>query len=232
MSMHDDELSNPLDQATADRLARLRTTPVDTSRLDALLSRQIPRPMAAADDRGAQVRPFAWWRPLRAVAAVIVLGAVLAGSIYLATSARPVMASSGNMIQMHRDLVSGRVPVVKVESIEDASRELNSQWPNSPDLPDVPEEHVMACCMKSVRNKKVALVLLNRDNTPVTMAVARAQDMRLPVGPTVTRDGITYHVEMIGALTMVSTEREGRFVCLIGETTQDRLMDLASAMKF
>ena len=67
---------------------------------------------------------------------------------------------------------------------------------------------------------------------PITMAVARSQDMRLPRGPTVTRDGITYHVESTGTLTMVSTERDGRFVCLIGETTQDRLIDLAAAMKF
>ena len=51
----------------------------------------------------------------------------------------------------------------------------------------------MACCMKSVKNKKVACVLLKSEDVAVTMTVANAADMKLPRSPTVTRGGVTYH---------------------------------------
>jgi hypothetical protein len=59
----------PLDQALADRLARLRTMPVDTSHLDKAIEAQIPRPRL----RGRRI----WLRPLRAAAAILMLAAVI-----------------------------------------------------------------------------------------------------------------------------------------------------------
>jgi hypothetical protein len=121
---------------------------------------------------------------------------------------------------------------MKVASIEEASRMLAKQWPQSPDLPDAPEQHVMACCMQSVKNKKMACVLLKKEDVPVTMAVARSTDMEMPSSPTRTRGGVTYHVQSTGRLNMVMTERNERWICLIGEMPQEHLMDLADQLKF
>ena len=41
----------------------------------------------------------------------------------------------------------------------------------------------MACCMKSVHDKKVACVLLKDNGVPVTLSVANASDMELPATP-------------------------------------------------
>ena len=90
----------------------------------------------------------------------------------------------------------------------------------------------MACCMKSVQHKRVACVLLNNGETPVTMMVANASDVRPPDSPTVERDGVTYHTHAAGGLNMVSTVRDGRYVCLIGSVPTDHLIDFATQLRF
>ena len=150
----------------------------------------------------------------------------------IGTSGGPVMASTAEMAQFHDDLVAGRVPAMRVDSVQAANKALAAQWVESPQLPNVPKEHVMACCMREMKNKKMACVLLKGEGEPVTMTVANVSDMKLPDGPIILRDGIAYHVTSIGNLNMVMTARQGRWVCLIGKVPADRLMDLATSMQF
>jgi len=121
---------------------------------------------------------------------------------------------------------------MQVDSVDAANKALSAQWPQAPDVPNVPANHVMACCMKSVKDKKVACVLLKREGVPVTMTVANAADMQLPKVPKVNRSGVAYYVQSSGTINMVMAEREGRWVCLIGELASDRLMDLADQLRF
>ena len=222
-------MNDPIDQAMSDRLAKLRTMPVDTSRVAARLEAQI----------GALARPtsgrMGLGRPMRAVAASILLLIALSAA-FLAWSARPAVASAQLMAQMHEDLVSGRTPVTQVDSIEQASHELaqQAQAKDLPSLPNVPAEHVMACCMKSVKHKKVCCVLLkSAGGVPVTMAVANGEDMRLASSsPTVQRGGVTYRIESFNQLNMISAQREGRWVCLIGAVPAEQLMDIAEKLQF
>jgi hypothetical protein len=221
-----------LDRATADRLARLRSLPVDTTRLERLVQAQVPRPGAAvARPRFTIFR----LRPIRAVAASLLLLTGLAAVLLLTTSGGPVLASPAQMAQMHEDLVAGRVPVMWADSVEAANRMLASKSPESPEIPGVPSlpaDHAMACCMRSVKDKKVACLLLRTDGVPVTLTVANAADMSLPKSPTVTRGGVTYHQQSSGKLNMVMTERNRRWVCLIGELPAERLMDVADQLRF
>ena len=218
---------------TAARLAKLRTMPVDTARLEELLRVQIADPATApAAARAERVR-IGWARVTRfAAAAAILLGIALAGTLLIG-SGGPALASAQQMADFHQDLISGRTAVVQVDSIEQAAKELERQWPQSPGLPGIPVDHVMACCMKSVKDKKMACVLMKREGVPVTMAVARADDMRLPVSsPAQIRGGVTYHVQSVGRLNMVMTEKSGRWLCLVGELPNGSLMDLAEQLRF
>lgn len=199
--------------------------PVDTSRLDQFLSDRIPSP--APSNR---IRRFRL-RPMRAVAAVLLLTGIVAAFL-LTNSGERALASPAQMAQMHEDMVSGKTPVMQVDSISAANHALAAQWPDSPGMPAVPAEHVMACCMKSVKNKKVACVLLKSEGEPVTMTVANASDMKLPTSPTAVREGVTYHVQESGSLNMVMTERNERWVCLIGRLPASQLMDLAARLQF
>lgn len=171
-------------------------------------------------------------RTARAVAASILVLSALGAVLLLTTMSRPALASPAEMARMHEELVSGKTPVMQVNSIEAANRMLSGEHPQFPELPDVPAEHVMACCMKSVKNKKVGCVLLKLEGVPVSLMVARSSDMRTPTSPVTVRDGVSYNVQASGRLNMVMTERHGRWVCLIGETSADRLMDLASKLDF
>jgi hypothetical protein len=179
MDTADPKDETAVDQATADRLARLRSMPVDTSRLEKSLRAQIRRP--EHDAEGAAPRPLriAWFRPFRAVAASFLLLSAVVALVLLISSGGPALASPSHMAQMHQELVSGRTPVVQVSSIDEANRALAGQWP-----------------------------------------------------PTLTRGGVTYHVQSTGDLNMVMTERHGRWVCLIGRVPAERLMDVTSKLEF
>lgn len=236
--MRNDEI-NPnrdrLDKATAARLAKLRDMPVDTSRLQRALEGDIPFPQkraTPAQREGWRWLTLGWWlQPLRAAAASFVLLGIIVAAL-IASSGGPALASASQMAQMHDDIVSGRTPVMQVDSIEAANRALSGQWPDGPTLPGAPQGHVMACCMKNVKDKKVACVLLKSGGEPVTLTVANAADMRLPKSPTVVRHGVTYHVQAVDQLNMVMTERQGRWICLIGKMPADALIEMAAAMQF
>ena len=222
---NDDE--SKWDQAISGRLAKLRTMPMDTSRLERALRAQIP---TASQEPSRRMWLFT--RPMRAIAAGIAI-LLIAGVVLMSTSGGPVMASPTDMARMHEDLVSGRVPVTRVDTIEEANRVLLAEWPSSPGIPDAPQAHVMVCCMKSVKNKQVACVLLKGEDAPITMAVANAADVKVPPSSNaVTHAGATYHVQSSGAINMVSTERNGRLVCLIGQVSPERLMDIATKLSF
>jgi hypothetical protein len=220
------ENDEQLQQAVSTRLAKLRSMPVDTTRL----AKEVRAEVAPAAVR----RVFLPHR-LRAVAAsFLVIGAVVVGLLVTA-SGRPVLASAGEMARLHEDLVSGKTPSVQVDSIDAANKVLSERWPRLPEVPEVsemPREHVMACCMKSVENKKVACVLMKRDGVPVSLVVGHGKEVRAPDSPVTQRNGVDYHVQSSGKLNMIMTQRQGRWICLIGELGPDRLIDVAERLKF
>lgn len=226
MDVRERENDEQWQQAIASRLSKLRTMPLDTTRLERNLRAQISPPF--------QKRRSIWLsvRPLRALAASVLVIGVLTAGLVLTTSSGPALASPVQMARLHEDLVSGKLPAMQVDSVDAANKALSAQWPQAPDVPNVPANHVMACCMKSVKDKKVACVLLKREGVPVTMTVANAADMQLPKVPKVNRSGVAYYVQSSGTINMVMAEREGRWVCLIGELASDRLMDLADQLRF
>lgn len=219
-----------LDRATAARLANLRTFPVDTTRLEQRLRAHIGPP-AAVSSHSAPTRRIGSLRHYRAIAAAILIIAIIGGAL-LTSSGGPALASAAHMARVHEDMVAGRTAVMQVDTLEEAGRMLSRDWPQSPGLPGVPRNHVMACCMKSVHDKKMACVLLKAEGVPITMAVANAADMRIPTSPSRTRGGFNYHIQSAGRLNMVMTERHSRWVCLIAELPVDRLMDFADELRF
>ncbi len=222
MSQHNAS-RDAVEQAIADRLSRLKAIPVDASGLDRVFQEMLP-----GARRSVQAP---WFRPMRAVAAVLMVGA-LASGILLLTTGQQVLASPAVMARMHRDLVAGHVPVTRVATIDEASHILAMGGDNHPDLPQAPDAHVMACCMREIKDRKVACVLLEEAGVPVTMSVANASDMKLPRSPTVVQDGVSYHVQVIDELTMVMTERNQRWVCLISELPAERLISIAGRLVF
>ncbi|HVS72754.1 MAG TPA: hypothetical protein VHQ47_15975 [Phycisphaerae bacterium] len=218
--MGTNDYPDPVDDLIAQRLSRLASRPVDTTRLDKKIRAGIP----SADSRWRRVA-----RPLTAVAAALI---VLIAASALLFSSRPALASAADMIQMHRDMVSGRIATMKVDSIGEANKAIAAMVGNFPQLSEPPETHTMACCMRNVGNKQVACVLLNDGATPVTMTVARTQDVRTPSTAPITHDGQLYYVQSFDNLNMVMFNRRQHWICLIGALSPEKLMDLSSGFKF
>jgi anti-sigma factor RsiW len=214
--------SQRLDNAVSHRLSKLRSVPVDTSRLDAAIRRRIPRrePMV--------LRLF---RPLNAVAASMLIVGLIA-AILLSSSSGQVLASPAQMAQVHQDLIANRDSIMHVNSIDDAARVLAGSMNGSMRLPAPRNGQVMACCMKSIRDKKIACILLETDNKLVTLSVARGSDMRMPNAPSVERDGTKFFLQSYDSLNMVSANRQGHWVCLMGEIPTDRLVKLGAQLQF
>lgn len=211
----------PLDQATSARLARLSTMPVETASLEARLRAQLPFP--------ARARPrILRWKGLAALAATLTVAAAIL-VVLLTSSSGPVMASTADMVRFHEDLVSGKTPVVKVDSIDQAAKALSDQWDGRLSLPNVPSDHVMACCMKSVNNKRVACVLLSSNGTPVTLVVADAREVKAPAAGS---QSSGWYVHRANNLNMLMANREGRMICLIADLPREELISLASHLRF
>ena len=230
-----------LDRATAARLARLRTLPVEMSKLQAAVSSQIPRPSMEREQigQGDEFR-WHWTRRMRAAAAsvAILIGLTIAFVAWQGVGGgRAALASPPHMAALHARLVAGEIPVTEVASVEAANAVLASQSPQSPQsprVPDLPQQHVMACCLNQADDRVVACLLLKQGDTPVSMMVADATAMRSPPagGQTIDRDGVLYRVHTSGAITMVMSARHGRWVCVMGELPADDLVNLASTLKY
>ena len=202
--------------AIAGRLGKLKNMPVDTTGMERALRKQLPPPTRRSRRR--------LWTSMSAIAAALIVTAAI---VLPLLQGREVQASPVIMAQMYHDMVDGKVPTLRADSLAEANRAIAAFSENGPTLPEAPMSHTMACCMRNVGNKKVACVLFENAGTPVTMAVANASDMQSPSSPTIVHDGIEYHVQTTGDLHMVMTERDNRWICLIGKMSQEQLIEVA-----
>lgn len=216
-----------MDDATSRRLAKLRTAPVDTSRLLHAVEAQIPR----ASARPPRFR-LAWLSPLRATAAsLLILGLIAA--LVISSSSGPVLASAERLAHVHQEVLAAEGShLTPVGSIAAANAALAAEWPGAPSIPALPEDHVMSCCIHRMGQKKMVCVAFESDGVPVTMAVASAADVQLPAGQTLNIGGVNYHIQSHKGINMVMTERGGRWVCLMGKLPLNRLADMAGTLRF
>lgn len=221
---------NALDAATSRRLAKLSAMPVDTSRLEAAIRREVGE--SAAESLVNTSRLRLWISPLRAVAALLLVSLTIAATFWM-MSGNEARASAAQMAQWHRDMVNERVAVMRVASLEEASAALTGMGAaDMPTMTGVPQAHAMACCMREIKDKKVAVVLLKDSAGPVTLSVARAEDMKVPRTRPTVRAGGKYYIENFEDLCMVTTERDGRWICLIGQAAPDSLIAMAGKLRF
>jgi hypothetical protein len=214
------EENDPIQDAVAARLAKLRTFPVDVAHLDQRLAAELPAPITR--------KPRRWIAQISAAAASLL---VIFTLMFVTLQGRPVQASPNLMAQMHYDIVAGKVPTMKADSIDEANEAIAAMAGNSLRLPNAPSAHTMACCMRNLGNKKVACVLLDNGGPPVTMSVANARDISPPAGNTTSKNGITYHLQDTGKLHMISFQKSNLWICLMSEAPRDTLITLAEQLK-
>jgi hypothetical protein len=227
-AMHEQTNDKPheqrLEEATVRRLVRLRTMPVELTRLKAAVEAEIPRPVE-------QPARLGWLRPLRAVAAsLLVLG--LLGALLVTLAGRPALASSERLLQVHQEMRAGPDHATAVQSLQAAQEALSRKWRDAPGVPSIDHEQVMSCCVHRIGRQKVACVALTLDGVAVTMAVADAADIKMPQGQRIERGGRTYLVDSSAGTQMAMTERDGRWTCLMGPLPVERLIEALETMRW
>jgi hypothetical protein len=216
-----------LDEATSRRIAKLRSMPLDTSRLAQAIKAEIPRPQSQS-----RILRLTWLRPLRAVAASLLVFALIM-ALVISSSGGPVLASAETLARIHQEVLDqGGEHVMQVDSISAANAALAGACPGLPSVPELGKDHVMSCCVHMIGRKKMACVAMQVDGVTVSVAVADAADVKMPTCEALMIQGIPYHVQSQDGINMVMTERGGRWVCLMGKVPVNRLADLASTLRF
>ncbi len=212
-----------LDEATAERLRKLRSLPVDMTHLHAAVQREIPRSQPGFFQRHLTL--------VRAVAASVVLGTVVV-LLVLSLGSNAVLASPERLAAIHRDSITMAAHAQAVDSISEAQAVLHRDWPTAPALPSMDAEHqVMSCCVHMLGRKRIACVRLQVDGHDVSITVAPANDVRLPDGPTVLIDGERFTVQSHDGLNMLMGRQGDRFLCLISSLPADRLQQVVADLR-
>lgn len=208
MNSHDDNITRAggdadreRDAATAARLRRLSTIPVDLSAVEARIARDIPRPTRQA----AAKRWKIGFRPLHAIAASLAVGLITV-ALVVGSSARPVLAS----------------PQV-LESLYHESAASGSHTEAEAD----PGATVMACCIQRVGGKPVTCVAVRTEGSRVSIMVAEAKHFRVP--PEARRrehETGPYYFQSSSNLNMVMAVRGDTWVCVMGPAPEAELVKL------
>lgn len=225
--MRDSTRQTRLDEAMQARLARLATLPVDTSRLE----RRLHSMMAATAPAQNRWRLSHARRSWAAVAATILVVAT-AGIILMSLGNSPAMASPVDLARVHAEATQSEKMTTAVTALEQANRVLAGQWSDLPQLPAPTAGQLHACCIHDFMDRKVACLILRDGQTPLTMVVGHAREFRPAEGRVVERGGRKFTLNEVNGLRMVMTQQDQRFVCLMGEVSEDRLLELAEGLRF
>ena len=214
-----------LDQATAQRLARLAGVPVDTSRLERRLRAALDRERPGRD----AIRFPRRWLPLSSAAAIVLLG--LAGWVIFA-GGEPAVAAPTDLVRIHQDLVSGAVHRSPVRDIDEANRQIAAQWAQAPVIPRPQSAAIKSCCLHRVQDVQVACVLMEYAGQPVTLVVAQGDELCSAEGDQIVRGGRTFIAHEQNGLQMVMSHHEGRWLCVMGKLAPAQLVELAAGIVF
>jgi hypothetical protein len=202
---------DPMDEALRHRLRQLSARPVDMSRLDARLRARLP----------ARSRPVVLGRRLALAASLLVC--VVSLFVVLSLSSKPALAEPASMAQLHLDLVSGRLPMTRVDSLADASRFISQSWENAPALPALPEDHDLACCLKDVKGRRVVCIVLTDGGEQISVVIAPRGEVASPgEGQKMTHSA--------GEVNMVMKQTASVWVCIMGKVPTARLNEIADGM--
>lgn len=218
---HEEEVT----RAVSQRLAKLRTRPLDLTAFDSRLKSALPK-----SSGGARVLIWPFASPMRALAASFIVGAVIA-AIVLLTSSTPALATPQRMAEIYNSAVDRKNHPTTVSTADEARDVLRRKWPDAPVIPEVKDLQLMHCCVHEIGRKQMACVTFLVEEQPVTLAFASARDVRSPHGETKIIDGQPFVVGSADGINMVMSEQSGTWMCLMGRLPIERLSEIARAIR-
>lgn len=223
-----------LDRATSRRLARLAGRPINTARLERRMEavlREATRADATTDATRFIAAAWArWWRPAASAAAAILI-ALTIGWFALNGGTSAALAAPAALARIHHDVAAGLAPHLKVSSVEEANQLLADQASGVVAIPELPGV-MLSCCLHQHGSATLTCALIEQDGRLITVAVADGARLHSPRGQTFRRAGRDYIAHTANGINMVMTHDDGRWLCVMGETTSDVLLDVAVQIRF
>lgn len=215
------------DLALSHRLAQLGSRPVDTSHLKRRLDEDVTVGNSAPLRRWLSKQS---WRSLTSDAAIVLL--LVATSLLVINSSSRAVASPTDLANLYHQVVSQTPPSMAVSSIDAANFRITNQWAKAPALPTHVPGEVASCCLRHLHGVPVASVHLNYQNHAISLLVAYTRMIASPMGQIIYRDGRQFVVTSHDRLRMVMTHHDTRWLCVVGDLPQSRLVDVVAAIRF
>ena len=226
--MSTEERQERLDRATSQRLAKLSRRPVDLTRLEQRLRDSIKEYQDQQPEH-ASVPPIRWWRPIMAVAAMVLLVVSISWVVFSAGAAA-TMASPAGLVKIHNEAAGELTPHLKASSVDEANRLLAEQAKHFHPLPNLPGE-LKYCCLHDHLGKILTCAIIDVNAQRLTVAVADSSQIKSPTGNSTTLGGKTYYLFTEGGIHLVMTSDASSWLCVMGEATTDQILQVASEIQ-
>ncbi|MBL1219124.1 MAG: hypothetical protein D8M59_16730 [Planctomycetes bacterium] len=221
--------TNRLDQVTSSRLARLANRPVDTSHLEDQLQATL-RATVEPDPPARALRFPQWMTAALSAAAVVVLVLSIGWMLFQKTAA-PAVAAPADLAQIHFDITRGLSPHLTVSTVDEANRLLAEQSSGARPMPKNLPGQIMSCCLHQYAGTTLTCALIDQGGQLITVALADGQQLKSPSGERMVRDDRQLTVHYANGITMVMAHENGRWLCVMGEASNETLIRIAAAVQ-
>ncbi len=215
------------DQYLQDRLRKLGTREVDTSRLESRIEQAI-----RAESKHSPTILRRKWGSTWLLAASLIL-TTLALFYFLGPQSSLSRIDVNALAYEHTEFLHGvNDHLHQASSIAEANIILRGFWNDAPIIPSLNNVDVASCCIAHNRHTRVSCLHFKHRGFLLTLLVSTANTLTVPDGDPV--DGgvccTAKHGERVFE-TYSKTLPDGRFICLIGDAPRAQLLALADEIK-
>ena len=226
MSTHDDKL----DKATADRLGKLASMPVDMSGLEQNLAGALPpKPSTKLATRPS---PYAGW--LR-VAAVLALMVGIAGASYYAffgVAPQTAVAQTMTVAELHEHLLADPQSAYITTTTNQAQRLIDAQLAGDQPLPIIQGTRVESCCLVEGEFPLRAALVIKQPAGNATLIIAQGEDFAMQMHPIDHPSGLQLQGHDHAGMPMVMRNVGDLWMCVMGDLDESELADIAAKVNF
>jgi hypothetical protein len=141
------------------------------------------------------------------------------------------MAAPAALAQIHFDVAKGLAPHLEVSSVDEANQLLADQSNGVVPIPELPGT-LKSCCLHPLAGTTLTCALIERDGQLITVAIADGATIRSPHGKTITRGDRQFIAHTANGINMVMAFKGDRWLCVMGDTSTEQLLDVAARITY
>ena len=226
MNDHDEQI----DQATRERLGKLRSMPVDLSRLEQKLANQLPPRQQVSM---AKVSPMRSWLRL---AAMFVLFAGVAAASYIAffgVGPQAAVAQTMTVAELHEHLLSDRQQDYLAHSTDAAQHLIDAQLSGEMPLPILDGTRVQSCCLVEGNFPLRAALVIEQPAGAITIIIAQGDNFAYSMNPIDHPSGVKLQTHEHAGVPMVMRNKGDLWMCVMGDVNDNAtLAEIAASLEF